>query len=320
MSLMKSSVPLSVYRVDSSTLASITGERVRQFAFRSIDDIPDEKGHGFVNADDMFDLGWHTSVPEKGHYVTFGFRVDIRKIPSIILKKHLSEMLKEERERMTAQGKKFISKNRKSELKDLCKNRLLSKMEPRPSMSGVAIDMATGLVYVASTSKPVLEIFEQYFKTAFGGELERLSPGTLAASVSDHPVEDFMRDLYTESMSLSLNGKDYHIAEQGKATLSQSGGASVSVTDAPDSAKAGLESGLLFKSLKIRLSTMPDDELVSVFTLNSDFSFSGLKTPRIKHEKGSDDPDASFLLKMGFIEETVSAMHALFRQHCGEKK
>ena len=92
------------------------------------------------------------------------------------------------------------------------------------------------------------------------------------------------------------------------------------MTDAPDSAKAGLESGLLFKSLKIRLSTMPDDELVSVFTLNSDFSFSGLKTPRIKHEKGSDDPDASFLLKMGFIEETVSAMHALFRQHCGGKK
>ncbi len=166
MSLMKSSFPLTVYRAESSTLASITSDRIRQFAFRSIDNLPDEKGYGFVNADDMFDLDWHTS--EKGHYVTFGFRVDVRKIPSIILKKHLNEMLKEERERLAAQGKKFISKDRKSELRELCKSRLLAKMEPRPSMSGVAIDMTTGLVYVASTSKPVLELFEQYFKTAFG--------------------------------------------------------------------------------------------------------------------------------------------------------
>ena len=126
-----------------------------------------------------------------------------------------------------------------------------------------------------------------------------------------------MRDLYTESMALSLNGKEYHITEQGKATLSQAGGATVSVTDVPNSALAGLESGLLFKSLKIRLSTMPDDELVSVFTLNADFSFSGLKTPRIKIEKGNDDPDASFMLKIGFIGETVTAMHSLFRQHAG---
>ena len=107
MSLMKSSFPLTVYRAESSTLASITSDRIRQFAFRSIDNLPDEKGYGFVNADDMFDLDWHTS--EKGHYVTFGFRVDVRKIPSIILKKHLNEMLKEERERLAAQGKKFIS-------------------------------------------------------------------------------------------------------------------------------------------------------------------------------------------------------------------
>ena len=316
MSLMKSSFPLTIYR--ASTLASITSDRIKQFVFRSIDELPDEKGYGFVNADDMFDLDWHTS--EKGHYIAFGFRVDVRKIPWIILKKHLNEMLNEERERLGAQGRKCISKDRKSELRELCKSRLLSKMEPRPSMSGVAIDTTTGRVYVASTSKPVLELFEQYFKTAFGGELERLYPAAVAASGSAHPLEDFMRELYTESMMFSLNGKDYHIAEDGKATLSGTDGPSVSVTDAPDSARAGLESGLLFKSLKIRLSTMPEDELVSVFTLNTDFSFSGLKTPRIKCEKGADDPDASFLLKMGYIEETVSVIHALFRQFCGEKQ
>ena len=60
-----------------------------------------------------------------------------------------------------------------------------------------------------------------------------------------------MRDIYAESMTLPLNGKTYAIAEQGKATLARTDGPSVSVTDAPDSAQAGLESGLLTKSLKV---------------------------------------------------------------------
>ena len=318
MSLMKSSIPMTIYRAESSILANITDDRLKQFAFRSIDDTPDEKGYGFVNGDDMFDTEWHTSIPEKGQYMNFGFRIDARKVPSVILQKHLTEMNREELERLSVQGKKSISKARKAEFRDLCKSRLLSKTEPRPAMTGVAVDMVTGLVYVASTSKSVLALFEIYMKTAFGGELERLSPCTLCASDSEHPLEDLMRDVYAESMTLSLDGRDYTIAEQGKATLARTDGPSVSVTDAPDSARAGLESGLLIKNLKIRLSSMPEDELVSVFTLNADFSFNSLKTPRIPREKGADaDPDANFLLKMGFIEETVGAMHALFRQHVG---
>ena len=185
-------------------------------------------------------------------------------------------------------------------------------------MNDVAIDTSNGLVYVAGTSKSTLELFENYAKKAFGGEMKRMSPSTLSASDSEHPLEDLMSNIYAESMTLSLNGKTYSIAEQGKATLSRTDGPSVSVTDAPDSARAGLESGLLLTSLKIRLSSMPEDELVSIFTLNADFSFSGLKTPRIRRQKEEDAvPDTDFLLKMGFIEETVTTMHSLFRQHAG---
>ena len=60
---------------------------------------------------------------------------------------------------------------------------------------------------------------------------------------------------------------------------------------------------------------MPEDELVSAFTLNADFSFSGLKTPRIRKEKDAN-PDANFLLKTGFIEETVSVIHTLLQAEC----
>ena len=167
-----------------------------------------------------------TSILEKGQYMSFGFRSDTGKIPSAILKKHLAEMT-----RAPPRGK------------DLCKSRLFSKTEPRPSMNGVAIDTSNGLVYVAGTSKSTLELFENYAKTAFGGEMKRMSPSTLSASDSEHPLEDLMSNIYAESMTLSLNGKTYSIAEQGKATLSRTDGPSVSVTDAPNSAKSDWSPG-----------------------------------------------------------------------------
>ena len=53
MSFMKTSIPLTVYRVESSTLANVTGDRIRQYAFRSIDQTPDELGSGFVPDNDL---------------------------------------------------------------------------------------------------------------------------------------------------------------------------------------------------------------------------------------------------------------------------
>ena len=110
-------------------------------------------------------------------------------------------------------------------------------------MNDVAIDTSNGLVYVAGTSKSTLELFENYAKKAFGGEMKRMSPSTLSASDSEHPLEDLMSNIYAESMTLSLNGKTYSIAEQGKATLSRTDGPSVSVTDAPNSAKSDWRPG-----------------------------------------------------------------------------
>lgn len=37
MTLIKSSIPLTVYRAESPLLANITGDAIRRFAFRSID-------------------------------------------------------------------------------------------------------------------------------------------------------------------------------------------------------------------------------------------------------------------------------------------
>lgn len=43
MTLIKSSIPLTVYHAESPLLANITGDAIRRFAFRSIDNVPEEK-------------------------------------------------------------------------------------------------------------------------------------------------------------------------------------------------------------------------------------------------------------------------------------
>ena len=108
MSFLKGSIPLTVYKASPELLANITSDRLRQFAFQPIDEIAEEKSWGFVNHDDMFDTEWVKSVPEKGQYVVFGFRIDSRKIPASILKKHIAAMMADELEAMEAQRKKFI--------------------------------------------------------------------------------------------------------------------------------------------------------------------------------------------------------------------
>ena len=188
MTLIKSSIPLTVYHAESPLLANITGDAIRRFAFRSIDNVPEEKACGFVNCDDMFDTEWINSIPEKGHYMAFGFRVDVRRIAPAILKKHVAAKVREEIENLQTQGKKALSKGRKGEIREHCKNMLLSKTEPRPSMYGVAVNMSTGLVYVASTSKSGLNFLKNAWNRPLAenwNACTRLrSPGLLAARIT----------------------------------------------------------------------------------------------------------------------------------------
>ena len=72
MTLIKSSIPLTVYRAESPS------SPILPLATRSGDSpsapsttCRKKKACGFVNCDDMFDTEWINSIPEKGHYMAF---------------------------------------------------------------------------------------------------------------------------------------------------------------------------------------------------------------------------------------------------------
>lgn len=78
MSFLKSSTSFTRFRLVDEVPADLWAaipDKLKQFAFQDIDDIPQERSFGWVNFDDMLDTTWRLSPPEKADYITFSLRL-----------------------------------------------------------------------------------------------------------------------------------------------------------------------------------------------------------------------------------------------------
>ena len=159
--------------------------KLKQFAFQDIDDIPEERAWGWTSFEDMLDTQWRSALPEKGAYLAFALRLDTRRIPPAVLKKHVMIALREEEARIKEQGKKFIARDRKTELRDQVKLRLLGRFLPIPAIFDVVWATDSNIVYLASTQSKLIELFMNHFTLTFDLHLEPLTPYALAATLMD---------------------------------------------------------------------------------------------------------------------------------------
>lgn len=299
--LSNGSIALSVFKIENPT--AVTGEKLKKYAFRSIDDLSSEtKSHGWTNIEDMLDADWQFSTPEKAHFLCFALRVDTRKISQPVLKKHLAEALREEAEKNSTEGKSYISRARKKELKELHTARLLAKTEPVPVTVDVALDTQSGLLYVGSTSTAHLELVAELFTQSFGQV-----PQSALITVD---VPHILQELYGASRNISFEGHTYSLSEAGQLTL-VAGDGEVSVKNEPTSAQSGMQAGLTICKLKLEMTRIGEENLAWQFTLNSDLSFSGVKTPKVE-KKADDNGDVAILAKLYLIEQAVGVIHTLF--------
>lgn len=304
--LMSKSTDLTVFHVANPT--AVTAESLKQFAFRPIDELKgEEESAGLVSIEDMLDTTWASSVPEKGEWLCFALRVDKRKVPGAVLKKHYAEALKAEQETLAAQGLKFFPKGRKKELREQLKARLLATTEPAPSVVDVAMNMHTGLTFVGSTATGMLDHLQKIFN--YLGE-----PLESKEAMAD--VKTVLRAMYDDSIKAEFNGYSYTLAEAGRVTLAGAAGEGddieVAVKNDRASSDAGLESGLSIAKIKLTMERDSEPGFAWTFTLNGSVSFSGLKTPATDAAHGDDDHDAVLLEKIYLIEQAVGAVHALF--------
>ena len=191
MSFLKSSTSFTRFRIVDdipSELWAGIPDKLRQFAFQDIDDIPEERSFGWTNFDDMLDTAWKVSPPEKAEYLAFSLRLDTRRIPPAVLKKHTRLALLEEERRIREQGKKFIARERKKEIAEQVKLRLRSSFLPIPAEFQVVWNTASSKIYLATTQTKIIELFQDIFTRTFDLHIEQLLPYSLALSLLGEEV------------------------------------------------------------------------------------------------------------------------------------
>ncbi|MBG0791540.1 MAG: recombination-associated protein RdgC [Desulfovibrionaceae bacterium] len=186
MSILSASLGLTRYRIIEEVpreLLQQVPEKLKQFCMIDIDGTADERAFGWTNIDDMLDMNWTQSPPEKGAYLTFSLRLDTRRIPPAVLKKHNAIALNKELEHNKEQGKNFVSRDRKREVKEQVVLRLRARTLPIPAVFDVVWNPAENRIYLATTNAKVCALFEDHFASTFDLHLEPLTPFFMAMDI-----------------------------------------------------------------------------------------------------------------------------------------
>lgn len=181
---MSASAGMTRYRIVEEDIPSSlwheVEDRLKRNAFRDIDGSAEERSFGWVSFDNMLDPEFALCPPEKGPYLTFTLRLDTRRIPPAVLKKHVAVAMNQAMQAMREQGKKFLTKEQKAEIRDQVELRLRARTLPIPACFDVIWDTNRQRVYIASTQSKLTELFEELFTHTFGLHLEPLTPYFLA--------------------------------------------------------------------------------------------------------------------------------------------
>lgn len=349
MGFANSSCSFTRFRIVDPIPANASAEIPRlltQFAFRDIEDLPEMQAHGWVCFDDMLDCQWETAPPFKGEYVVFSLRLDTRRIPAGVIKKHLALAIKEEK----SGEKKFISRERKKELREQVIMKLRPGFVPVPAEFNTLWNLQSGEIWFAAVQSRMLDLFQEYFLNSFNLHIEQLTPYNLAnlllaepeaqkldsikathfsgpgASDDSQPVdailgEEFLTWLWYQSDTApdffsDKEGKPFNVYMEQRIVVQGGQGqqretATVSGSLSPlREARFGLGTGKKVTRALIRLE---QDSLVFQFTLKSeDFTLAGLKTPKLDATDRDADPDALFLEKVYLIETCLKLLDSLY--------
>ncbi len=155
-------------------------DKLKEHGFQDIDHTSDERSFGWVSIDNMLDTSWSEASPFKGEFAAFALRLDTRRISPAVYKKHYQMALEELTAQMKEQGTPFVGRDRKKELKDQVKLKLLGRTLPVPAVFDVIWNMQNNRIALASTQDKVRQLFEDLFTQTFELHLEPLTPYYLA--------------------------------------------------------------------------------------------------------------------------------------------
>jgi len=199
MGVLSGSVSLTRYIVKGKIDAPILETVARGLEVNTISDIDDhasDKTVGWTSLDKPFQPDFGGSAFVYGNYFVFSLRIDKKKIPPKVLKKHIAI---ESARRMAVSGREYLSKIEKKLVKDHVVNVLSLRIPATPNIYDVIWDYNDAYLWFFSNLKAANEELETLFSKSFNLSLIRLFPYT-AADLSSG-LSDAQRDVLQKTSS-----------------------------------------------------------------------------------------------------------------------
>lgn len=326
---------------------SYIDERLREGAFAEPDDTQ-TVACGFADWDDFFNPDFAYGSYRKGEYIAFHFRLDQRKIPSIVLKQFVRQEVQKFRDENNG---RWPARSEKQEIQERMQEYLLSRALPQPGASEVVWNPVRNWMILGTTGGKMMDAFLESFEKQFrmyplplyhvqwALNMLSLTPrqkdvlGGLVSPKSPTAMSDgrflgyefltwlwYFIERQGGSVRAGEKAANVHLGERMVLVLPGEGKERVICTTQANflhEARTALRQGKVVDEVQLFLVVGDNEYLLTLD--NSLWAVKGLKTPRQLPDYGQEDPDGRFLEKMFFLEEVFAVLDALYTKFLAER-
>ena len=330
MSFESGSVALRIFYVVKG-LPKDAWERFAQRAAPPLKNLGTQSQQGWVGGRHLLDVPITEENAFYGGYLRLVLMKAERKVPTSLLR---AQCMLEEVNYLRAEGKPFVDRKTRSEIRKEVMNQLLPTMPPTLKGIPFVYEERDRILYAGATSDTQLEAFLINFKSTVGVDLIPVTAGTAAAKrrsinvadwsktsfspevpdeeMEDTPGLDFLTWLWfaSEARGGIFNTKEHGelgIAIEGPLLFTRAGAGAHEIAlrkglpTVSAEAKTALLSGKKLRRAKLLLAR--DDEAWSCSFDAESFVFRGLKLPE---HKDALDPASRFqdrIIKLGVFRD-----------------
>ena len=197
MGLISSTHSVSRYHIDGKIEGSLIDEVRNGLIKHSIPKIEsdyDEISAGWTPVESPYNPDFDKFSFLFGTYFLFSLRIDKKAIPAKVIQKYMAIEIEKKKEKS---GRDFISKNEKTEIKEMGIDILMHKIPAIPNLYDVLWDYEKKNLYLYTTQKAANEFFETIFLKSFNLKPIRLFPYTIVETKSkfSNPQKDRVQTL-----------------------------------------------------------------------------------------------------------------------------
>jgi len=185
MGLLSNSASITRYKVQgeiSEPVIATIAKALDEHSIKDIDNEDTEKISGWTSFENPYRPNFEHSSFNIGTYLVFSLRIDQKKVPGRIIKKHF---FLEMNRKLAESGRDYLSKNEKKDIKEHVISVLTARMPATPNVYDIIWHYEEGMLWFFSTLKSANEELETLFNTAFNLKLINLFPYTMADLLID---------------------------------------------------------------------------------------------------------------------------------------